>query len=156
MLVGVLSDSHDNLPKLREAVALLRDRGAEHLIHAGDFVAPFAVNILVECGVPFTGVFGNNDGEKAGIGTLTPDVHEPPHAFELGGRRIVVVHDPAKLPEGLWRDADVVVCGHTHLPAVTGTGPLVVNPGECGGWVMGTCTVAVLDLDALEASIVEV
>jgi len=156
MLVGILSDSHDNVPMLRAAVEHLRRLGVEHLIHAGDFVAGFAVKILVESGIPFTGVFGNNDGGKVRIRSLTPHVHEPPHAFELGGRRIVVVHDAGKLPAPMREAADVVVCGHTHRPMVEQNGALVVNPGECCGWVMGKCTVAVLDLDTLEASIVEV
>ena len=156
MLVGVLSDSHDNLPKLGAAIEVLRALGAEHLVHAGDFVAPFAVKILAGCGISFTGVFGNNDGEKAGIRSVSPSVHEAPHAFELGGRRIVAVHDLGKLPDEARAQADVVVFGHTHKILVEPGPPLLLNPGEVGGWLEGRSTVALLDLDSLEVSILDV
>jgi putative phosphoesterase len=155
LLIGVLSDSHDNLPKLREAVELLRRCGAEHLVHAGDFVAPFAVKILVEAGVPFTGVFGNNDGERRGIRKLTPDVHRAPHALDLGGRRIVLVHDLGELADGADDGADLVVFGHTHQPSVEGGPPLRLNPGESSGWLTGRATVATVDLDTLEVSLLD-
>jgi putative phosphoesterase len=156
MLVGVISDSHDNMPKLRAAVELLRERGVEHLIHAGDWVAPFAVKVLVEAGIPFTGVFGNNDGEKTGIGRMTADVHEAPHFFDLDGRRIVLAHDPTEVPDEMRGQADVVIFGHTHLILVEKGPPLVLNPGECCGWLEGRSTVALLELDTLEVTILEV
>jgi len=50
----------------------------------------------------------------------------------------------------------LVVYGHTHLPEVKRVGEtLVVNPGECGGWLFGHCTVAIAHLDTLEAEIIE-
>jgi predicted phosphodiesterase len=33
---------------------------------------------------------------------------------------------------------------------------LLLNPGECCGWVTDRCTVALLDLDTLKADIIEV
>jgi putative phosphoesterase len=156
VLAGVLSDSHDNLPKLEAAVEVLRAAGAEHLVHAGDFVAPFAVKILAGGGIPFTGVFGNNDGEKAGIRRISPNVHEPPHAFELGGRHIVAVHDLAKLPDEARDGAEIVIFGHTHKSLVEAGPPLLLNPGEVGGWLERRSTVGLLDLDSLEVSILDV
>jgi len=156
MLVGVLSDSHDNVPKLRAAVEAFREQGAEHLVHAGDWVAPFAAKVVVECGIPFTGVFGNCDGEKAGIAKVTPNVHKPPHRFELDGRRIVLVHDLDKLPEAAREGADVVVFGHSHEVVVEKGPPLLLNPGECSGWLTEEPTVALLDLATLEVSILRV
>lgn len=156
MLVGVIADSHDNLPKLRAAVELLRRCGAEHILHAGDFVAPFAVKVLVDAGIPFTGVFGNNDGERTGIARMTPNIHEPPYAFELGGRRIVLTHELERVSEAARARADVVVFGHTHEAEVEGQSLLLLNPGEVCGWLTEKCTVAVLDLGALEATVLEV
>jgi len=156
VLVGVISDSHDNVPKLRAAVELLRRRGAQYLVHAGDYVALFAVKVLTQSGIPFTGVFGNNDGERAGIARLTTDIHPEPFRLELGGRRITLVHHLTKLPADERTDTDVIVFGHTHLPHVEQGPPLLLNPGECCGWVEGRCTVAMLDLDTLDASILDV
>ena len=43
MRIGVMSDSHDNLPMIRKAIRLFTDENAEAVLHAGDFIAPFAV-----------------------------------------------------------------------------------------------------------------
>ncbi|MBN2288161.1 MAG: metallophosphoesterase family protein, partial [Candidatus Glassbacteria bacterium] len=54
---------------------------------------------------------------------------------------------------------DVVIYGHTHQvvverPQGEDTLPLVLNPGECGGWLTGDPTVALLDTDTLEVEVV--
>ena len=68
------------------------------------------------------------------------------------GRDIVM-----KISESLMEDgADMVICGHTHAPTVEGERPLVLNPGEVGGWVTGRSTVALLELDTLAVSILDV
>ena len=155
MLVGVISDTHDNLTTLRRALELFRQRGVAHIIHAGDWVAPFAVKPFVESGIPFTGVFGNNDGERAGIHKLTDRIHPAPHVFDLEGRRIVLTHDEKQASEDLRRGADIFIFGHTHRVAVERGSPLALNPGECCGWLGGKPTVALLDLESLEVSIEE-
>ena len=156
MLVGVLSDSHDDVALLRRVVGLLRDSGAEHLVHAGDIAGPAALQVLVESGLPVTAVFGNCDGvlrkHPAAVGT----VHPAPHVFSLDGRRLALVHDMQSLPTIVRGQVDVVVHGHTHKPAVEPGPPLMVNPGEVGGRVTGRVTVALLDLQALKAVTLEV
>jgi len=156
MLVGVVSDSHDNLPKLRAAMDAFRSRGVGHVLHAGDYVAPFAVRVLTQSGLPFTGVFGNNDGERDGIHALTTNIHLSPYRLELDGRRIVLAHDPKQLTPDWRKGAEVIIFGHTHLVAIEKGPPLVLNPGECCGWVSGKCTVALLDLASLDVAILEV
>jgi predicted phosphodiesterase len=50
----------------------------------------------------------------------------------------------------------LVAYGHTHRASVQKLGDtLIVNPGESGGWLYGSSTVAIADLDALEAEIIE-
>ena len=66
-MIGILSDSHDNLTRVREAVRLFNDAGCDLVIHAGDFVAPFTVDELRNLRAPVKAVFGNCDGEKAGL-----------------------------------------------------------------------------------------
>ena len=118
MKIGVMSDSHDNLPLIRRALERFEAEGVECLIHAGDFVAPFAVKEILKFKGAAHGCFGNNDGEKAGIRKLWPAVAYPPCELRLGGRRILLTHDEASLarvPE-LLRRAEVVIVGHTHKP----------------------------------------
>ncbi len=40
-MIGILSDSHDNLVRVREAVRLFNDAVCDRVIHAGDLVALF-------------------------------------------------------------------------------------------------------------------
>lgn len=153
MKVGILADTHDNMPMIREAVRMFRERGAEAIVHAGDFVAPFALKALLEASIPLTGVFGNNDGEKRGLKSLCETLYEPPHRFELGGRTVVLAHDLLELTDDLIEGADLVVYGHTHSVAIEQGPPLRLNPGEAGGWLSGSATAALVDLWAMTAEI---
>ena len=51
---------------------------------------------------------------------------------------------------------DVILYGHTHEVDVRVEETIIVNPGECGGWMTGKSTVAIWDTDAEEVDIVEV
>jgi len=155
MLVGVISDTHDNLPKVGAAAAAFRERGVEVILHAGDYVAPFALKLLLKAGARVVGVFGNNDGERTGLRKVCPDLHEPPHRLELAGRTVVMVHDPQALAQDVADGADLLVCGHTHGTEVRPGPPLLVNPGEAAGWLTGRATAAVVDLEGMTAEIID-
>jgi putative phosphoesterase len=50
---------------------------------------------------------------------------------------------------------EVIIYGHTHHTDLRKIGKtLIVNPGECGGWLTGKSTIALLDLEKLEAKII--
>ncbi|HIE47776.1 TPA: metallophosphoesterase, partial [Candidatus Bipolaricaulota bacterium] len=51
MLIGAVADTHDNLTLLRQALTLLKERGAELVLHAGDFVSPFVALPFQEAGL---------------------------------------------------------------------------------------------------------
>jgi hypothetical protein len=162
MKVGIIADSHDNLPMIRRALDIFRQEGAECLIHAGDFIAPFAVKELLKFPGRVYGVFGNNDGEKEGIRKIWPEVTTGPAVFEIGGKKILVVHSKDDASEEEIAKADVFIYAHSHRPEVTrrptAEGPrptIVINPGECGGWLSGKSTAVVLDLETMDGKIVE-
>ncbi|MAF11961.1 YfcE family phosphodiesterase [Candidatus Poribacteria bacterium] len=162
MKLGVISDSHDNLHKLEAGVSVLCAHDLAMVVHAGDFIAPFTARYfasLPDLGIPFAGVFGNNDGEKFGLRKMYEPIgpiHEDKFEVELGGRRIIVVHKEL-LVEPLARsgDYDLVVYGHTHRIDVRTDPCLIVNPGEAGGWTTGKSTLAIVDLADLSATIEE-
>jgi len=153
MKVGVLSDSHDHLDRLAQAVQHLRNFKVELVLHAGDFIAPFTVPVLHEVGCPVRAVFGNNDGEKVGLSKRFHDlghqVMERPFAYEFGGHKFLLLHEPAALEalEGC-PHYDLVIYGHTHVIDIRQpqSGALLVNPGEVCGWVTGQASCAVVDL----------
>ncbi|MHC5034063.1 MAG: metallophosphoesterase [Planctomycetota bacterium] len=155
MLLGVIADTHDNLPKIAAAAELFARRGVGHILHAGDLVAPFALRLLLKAGIPVTGVFGNNDGELTGLKKLCSTIYDGPYWFDLAGRAIVVTHDVADLEAESAAEVDLIVCGHSHEVSVAAGQPLRINPGEAGGWVTGRSTAALVDLADMRAEVVE-
>ena len=159
MRVGVISDTHDRLPTFRRAIALFKRLEVEAIFHAGDFVAPFAAKLVAAdvIGVPLYCIYGNNDGERRGLKTVLPNIEDGPLTLELDGRKIVMHHFIDWLKPDEIQGADVVITGHTHeVVNESNNGQLLLNPGECCGWVNERCTVAVLDLKALSAEVIEV
>ena len=154
MLVGVLSDTHDRIPMIDAALALFHQHGVGAMIHSGDFVAPFAVRRLLGFNKPIHATFGNNDGERTGIREIMPQVVDGPLLLDLDGRIVLVHHFIEWCEVSDVARADIVVTGHSHEPVNrVEDGRLLLNPGECCGWVSGVCTVAILDTDGPSAEI---
>jgi len=158
MEIGIISDTHDNMPRIKEAVAIFNERETGLVIHAGDYIAPFAIDPLADLECQYIGVFGNNDGEKLGLNKRSQGrINVPPHSLEFGGKKILVLHEPGELDALIKSQSyDIVIYGHTHKPVIEKQGrTLVINPGECGGWLTGKSTIALADLDRMTAEIVE-
>ena len=81
MIVGLMADSHDHLFRIRDALDFFKKKKIELLLHAGDYVAPFAVRELKKLSCPFVGVFGNNDGEREGNAGNHITIVSPPKAW---------------------------------------------------------------------------
>ncbi len=148
--IGVMSDTHDHLDNVRKAVALFNRLKPDLVVHCGDIVAQFVLKEIGGLRMPVSGVYGNCDGDRAALRERAEEfglaLHDGPYGFDLGGKRIVVSHQPLKpLP-----DCDFYLHGHTHKLRHEGTGPAVVNPGEACGWLSGRATVAMLDTDTAE------
>lgn len=154
MLIGVMSDTHDRLPAIDQAISLFEERAADAVIHAGDLIAPFAARRLLRWSGPLHVIFGNNDGERAGLQSLLPQIQAGPLRLKLGGRSILVEHFVEHCEQDEVSRAEVIITGHTHEVVNRRKGPrLFLNPGECCGYLTGKCTVALLDTDALSAEI---
>jgi len=170
MKLGIISDTHDNMPAIARAVELFNADSVEIVLHAGDFISPITANEFRKLKAPFIGVFGNNDGDRLylvkrfeKIGRIYPDYHE----FEFAGKRGVVMHEP-KFIEGVVMhepkfidslvksgDYDLVVYGHTHEVDIREGETVVVNPGEACGWLTGRSTVVLLDSEEMVPRLVE-
>ena len=155
MLIGVLSDTHDNLPKVRRALAIFKERRVEAILHAGDIVAPFTMRLLMRSGLPLIAVFGNNDGEHKGLRKVCETIYDAPHILQLGGRKIVLAHEPEVLVPALTSGADLVIHGHNHIMGVEPGPPMILNPGEGGGWLSGRPTAALVDLAQMKVEIID-
>ncbi|MBP7934485.1 MAG: metallophosphoesterase [Phycisphaerae bacterium] len=156
MRIGVLSDTHDRLPAIDAALAAFARAGVQAILHPGDLVAPFAARRLLGWKGPLYVTYGNNDGEREGLRSILPQIQDGPVFVELAGKRILLQHDLARCKSTDLDKAEIVVTGHTHeVVNEVRDNRLVLNPGECCGWVSGRSTVAVLDTDAFSANIVE-
>ena len=121
MLIGIISDSHDNLPKIDAAVTKLNALGVDLVLHAGDYCAPFAAVRFRELESKLIGVFGNNDAERELLKTKFKSFgHEVRSRFlslEIEQVRIGLLHgDEDNLLDELTRSQsyDLVISGHTH------------------------------------------
>jgi putative phosphoesterase len=130
--VAVISDTH--LPRGTRAlpdrcVQLLR--GANLILHAGDFVSHDTLEDLRALGPPVEGVSGNMD--DAAVQEALPRER----VVQVGQVRIGMVHIPgpragreARLA-ARFPDCGAVVYGHTHVPQVEQFQHLwVLNPGS--------------------------
>jgi putative phosphoesterase len=153
MRVGLMADSHDRLPAIAELVRQMQEGGVSMLIHAGDYCAPFALRPIEEASMSLAGVFGKNDGDTQGLlakasAGFGAELFESPHSFEVGGQRILVVHDIGEVQPRSIEGHSIVVHGCTHQQEMKTRGDtLIVNPGESCGWLYGTPRAAILDLD---------
>jgi len=155
MRIGVMADSHDNLPMISRALSLFERRRVEVLIHLGDIIAPFAMRELVKFPGRLIAIYGNNDGERKGLKEVFRGIREGPLKVKVNGKIIIVAHEAARIPRKMQSEADILLYGHSHIHEVKRGKPLSVNPGECGGWLFGRPTVAILDLERMSVEIVE-
>lgn len=156
MLVAVISDSHDNLDRLRRSVDIINSKDVVHTFHLGDVCSPFAANILNELKSPYTGVFGNNDGEWIGINRITKNrFFKPPYFTTIEGYSFVLFHE-GDIAEYIDEKVDFVLYGHSHNATVKQKGrQLIINPGTLSGYVSGRSTFALVNLFDKKCEILE-
>lgn len=163
MLIGAMSDTHDNLPLVDRAVKKLNLTGVELVLHAGDYVAPFTIPRFRELKSKLIGVFGNNDGDhellkKRFNENKNLELHHSFAVIEAENARIALLHgSETELLKALINSEsfDFVVHGHSHIVETYRRGKtLVVNPGEVCAYLTGNATIALLDTDKHEATII--
>ena len=158
MLIGIMSDTHDNLIPTKKAVEIFNERKVQYVIHAGDYTSPFTLKLFNDLNCKYAGIFGNNDGDKLVLLARSEgNIHYQPYIFSLNDRKIIVMHEHhiinALADSGHF---DLIIYGHTHKPDIRKVNnTLVVNPGEVGTWLYGKSTVAVANLDKMKAEIIE-
>jgi putative phosphoesterase len=158
-----MSDSHDNIKGVKDALKAFFERDVEMILHAGDMIGSGNCYTFEGYDRPIKLVYGNNDGDRVGLkrdfervgGEYLGDFGE----IEAAGLKIAILHGTedsmvrAIVASGLY---DVVVRGHNHRAEVTRFGKtLLVNPGEIWGYFTGLSSVAVLDTANLNVEPIE-
>jgi len=157
MKIGIISDTHDNLWRLDEAIQRLE--GVEAVLHCGDLISPFMVHRLGKGlpEIPVHMVWGNNDGDKRAVSNAAEGyagfkIYGEIAELELGGLRIAINHYP-EIAKGLAKSGlyDLVCYGHDHTAhqeLVAGS-TILLNPGEVMG-LKGSASLAILDTKTME------
>lgn len=126
MKIGIVSDSHKKIELLQNAIKILKNDGAEFVIHAGDIVLEESLQLLEDSKLPYQAVFGNNDFHLLNLAGKYNIANEP-HYFKIGNLSVKLMHYPYYLNG----DSDLVVFGHTHyFEAEHKNNTLYINPGE--------------------------
>jgi predicted phosphodiesterase len=148
--LGILSDTNNELAWTRMAVQLLREEGAEALVHCGDLTSP---PIVAACAVlPCWFVFGNHDADNV------PALQEAAEAsgavclgwagtVELEGYLIAVAHGHVHydVRRALASRPHYLFSGHSHVASDRREGLVRrINPGALHE--ADRFTVALLDL----------
>jgi uncharacterized protein len=123
MIIGVISDTHDDIINVKQAIKIFNEYKVNYVIHAGDYIYPGVVLEFknLNKNVKFVGVLGNNDGERIGLvtsfssvgGDLMGDFGELNLDNELFG----IYHGTNELLKKSLINAnyyDVLILGHTH------------------------------------------
>jgi len=161
MRVGLMADSHDRVPAVAELVQRMVAGGASLVMHAGDYCSPFSLAPFHDANLPLLGVFGRNDGDPQGLSAyaaqgMGTELYESPHSFEVGGQQILIVHDLGDVNSHSIEQHALVIHGCSHRVEMKHQGDtLIVNPGEACGWLSGSCTAALLDLDTKSVEIIK-
>jgi uncharacterized protein len=134
VLLAVISDTH--LPRGARRLpedCVRRLRGADLILHAGDFVTAAILAQIEALGPPVAAVHGNVD--EPDVAARLPVAR----VVDAAGARIAMVHDAGAAAGRLERmrrrfpDADAVVFGHSHIPLHESdfdAGFQIFNPGS--------------------------
>ena len=136
MLVGIISDTHNDIEATEKALKIMVERNVEALVHAGDITSPRMLEFFkgFDCYI----VLGNGDLiDRDDIRKMALELGMRPAEekaeFSLGGKRFALFHGH-NVP--LFRDAvssgnfDYIIKGHTHFFENYVTNNCrIINPG---------------------------
>jgi hypothetical protein len=132
MKLGVISDTHNNILNLNNAITILKNKGAQKIIHLGDNYSD--IDEIGEAGISrVPGVF-SDFYQNSKISNRRIE--------NFAGLQILITHtisshandlpDDIK-PEDLIQNkkVDIILYGHTHIPDIKKEGEIIfVNPGH--------------------------
>ena len=159
-LIGIVSDTHEDVRMIVKAVAIFKSRAPSLVIHCGDIISPPVLERFA--GLALKLAFGNNDGERSGLkkkcGELGFSEIADTLTFEVAGKSFFVNHGTSArvIDEAIaTQQYDYVLHGHTHIPRNEVIGRTrVINPGAL--FSADTYTIAFLTPTTGEVEFVEI
>ena len=168
MIIGIISDTHNNHRYIYKAIEVFRDHKVAVVIHCGDLTDPDHIYYFDEFRLIY--LYGNMDGPfRHWIQKNVNDIAEKnktdnyvglTFSGSLGGVKISACHSHIQgslesfIAAG---DNDYIFHGHTHEcrdEIIHDTH--VINPGALGGVSKGDRSVCILDTETNEVKFVEI
>ena len=157
MLVGVVSDTHNNIKNIKKIIDLFNEAQVELVIHTGDISKAETLKVFSTLNCPLKGVFGNNDRIEEGLEEVCEEYNfnfqEPPLSLTLKNKKIVIFHEPDLIKDYIieHEDIDLILHGHTHrYKEETINKTVYFNPGESAGSMEGKSAIGIINLNNLE------
>lgn len=168
MLIGVMSDSHDNLVAIAKALNVFREKDVDILIHLGDIISPFTFSKILEFPAKILVVTGNNDGDVFKLKEMAMKGGAILKQFmfitSIEDKQLLLIHGHGSreytktLVYSLASSGqyNMILYGHTHEVDTTYVGStLVLNPGEVCGYLTNRQTVAIVDTTTMKYTIID-
>ena len=152
MLIGLMSDTHNNRPGMHYALDIFRALGIRVILHAGDLISAELLEEFKDFSLFLS--FGNGD-DPFYISTKAERLSERFECEEmldlnLADKRIFMIHGDhrSELEKRITSGGyDYVIHGHSHRFRDEKVGSTrVINPGAMGGRFVGEKSFATLDL----------
>jgi hypothetical protein len=159
-MLGIISDTHDNVRNILKAVEIFRQKKVDFVMHLGDIIAPATVKFFNGLNMKF--IQGNCDGDvdllKKRIEEIGGEFLGETAELEIKGKKIFLCHgkDTSKLDNTIQSNKyDYVLHGHTHKNRNEKIGKTrVVNPGA--HYYGAENTIVLLDLEKETVEFVDV
>lgn len=166
-MLGIMSDSHDNIAAVEKALKVFREYEVNILIHLGDIISPFTLSKILEFPAKIIIITGNNDGDLLQLKEIAmkggATLKQFMYTTNIASKRIYLTHGfgtkeqtksyvEAIALTGLY---DIVLYGHTHEASALYKGnTLILNPGEVCGYLTGHQSIAIIDLESMRYNLI--
>ncbi len=158
MLIGVVSDTHNNIRNIEKIVSLFNEKEISLVVHTGDIASAKSLEKFSCLNGKLIGVFGNNDRNETGFEEVSKkysfDFGQPPRCIKVLDKNIAIFHEPEKIEDYLVENSniDIILHGHTHrYRNELYNEKLIFNPGESAGFFKGKNAIGIVDTQNLRA-----
>lgn len=160
MKIGVVSDTHGSLVRLRPVATMLESLEVDVVLHCGDVGSVEVIEALSRWPAHF--VRGNCDlGAEQALSAAcvgTSIWHGAFAALEFGASKIALLHgDDARCRQeaAMSGEYDFVCVGHTHVAQIRSAGPTTLfNPGAL--YRTSSPSIGFIDSETKEAHIIRI